>query len=128
MSHSSVESSLLIDIREPFLETQQPQHLMPPAVAQLPENERMGQPAILPPSVTSASNMSASNVLAANISPHAYNNACNKAAVGATVGISSNPLYAQADIASAVIQEPITTVIPTTVAQVDLQAVSFCSV
>ena len=87
---------------------------MPPAVAQLPENERMGQPAMLPPSVTSA------NVLALNQAA-AYNS--NK--TGVTVGISSNPLYAQADIAPAAeqAQQVQPTVIPTT-AQVDIQTVN----
>lgn len=105
------KKTISVGSKPTFSETQQPQHLMPPAVAQLPENERMGQPAMLPPSVTSA------NVLALN--PAAYNS--NK--TGVTVGISSNPLYAQADIAPAVEQAQQAAVIPTT-AQVDIQTVS----
>ena len=89
-----------------ILETQQPQHLMPPAVAQLPQNERMGQPVSLPPSVTTASTGILNKAL--NMPP------VNVEKVGVTVGISSNPLYTQSDLIPEV-PESVTPKIATTV-------------
>ena len=66
-----------------MLETQQPEHLMPPAIPELRDSERMGQPSVLPPSVTSHS------VLSLNAVP----TPSPMDSVGATIGIAANPLY-----------------------------------
>ena len=79
---------------------------MPPAVAQLPQNERMGQPASLPPSVTTASTgiLNQIGINPANVDRQ----------LGAAVGISSNPLYTQSDLTPET-PESITPKIATTV-------------